>query len=58
MIKMNNLDAISELKYIIEKSEVFKLDVYDRAHIDDIIKHLEELDKIMISLFKLTGGLI
>jgi hypothetical protein len=50
---MNTLEAISELKKISERSEIFKLDMWDRAHIDDIIKWLAELDKAFFEIQKL-----
>lgn len=53
---MNAIEAISQLKSLSEKSKTFKLDMYDRAHIDDIIKWLEEVDKAYFAIEKLFDG--
>lgn len=53
---MDTRNAISDLESISVKSEIFKLDMYDRAKIDNVVRWLKEIDKAFFEKQKLFGG--
>jgi hypothetical protein len=52
---MNILESIRELESVMEKSETFRLDMYDRAHIADVIRFLRKMDESMMALANAVG---